>query len=170
MKDTVFDTQFGLQCRAMSENTITYLRLDQRTVSTENYHPGSAPRTSYKNFRICSDHLQFAILMRYLWEFSVRRLRYAEPIMVLGWQVHHLFRLFTLTHQYMTDLVGVYSLPSWCTHKPTPPYYKMPKRFFKKQIRNTWKVLKCCGGGHRKSVGQIMWKLKHYSKLNSYTQ
>jgi len=46
MKDRVFDTQFGLQCRAMTENTITYLRLDQRTVSTENYHPGSAPRTS----------------------------------------------------------------------------------------------------------------------------
>jgi len=61
-KDTVFDTQFGLQCRAMSENTITYLRPDQRAVSTENYHPGSAPKTSYQNFRICSDHLQFAIL------------------------------------------------------------------------------------------------------------
>lgn len=62
MKDTVFDTQFGLQCTALSENTITYLRQDQRTVSRQNYHPGSALRTSYQNFRICSNHLQFAIL------------------------------------------------------------------------------------------------------------
>ena len=62
MKDRVFDTQFGLQCTAMSENTIIYLRLDQRTESTENYHPGSVSRTSYQNFRICSDHLQLAIL------------------------------------------------------------------------------------------------------------
>ena len=95
--------------------------------------------------------------MRYLQEFSVRRLRYVEPIMILGWHVHHLLRLFTLTHQYMTELVGVYSLTSWCTHKPTPPYHKMLKLLFEKQVRNTWKVLKCCGGGWR-SVGQIMWK------------
>ena len=63
--------------------------------------------------------------------------------------------------------MGVYRLTSWCTRKPSPPHYKMLKLLFKKQIRNTWKVLKCGGGKwHRRSAGQIMWKMKYYSQLN----
>jgi hypothetical protein len=31
----------------------------------------------------------------------------------------------------------------------------MLKLLFEKEVRNTWKVLKCCGGGQRRLVGQI---------------
>jgi hypothetical protein len=34
---------------------------------------------------------------------------------------------------------------------------------FEKEIRNTWKVLKCgAGEGWRRSVGPIKWKMKYY--------
>lgn len=53
-EDTVLNIQFG-QCTAITETTITYLRLDQSTVSTNKYQPVSAPWPTISNFW---DHLQ----------------------------------------------------------------------------------------------------------------